>query len=106
MKQDKIFYYDEVSKKLKSHLEGKLCSAYSMYMQAGGRKADKTTGFPEYTTYTTEKPKTIDHIMFTPNDFEVVSLLEMPKKYDVRDGLPNKAFPSDHLRIETVLAFK
>ena len=102
VKEDKLFYYDQVSQKLNSHLEGKMTSAYSHYKGMKGVQADNVTGYQIYTAYTKEESKCIDHIMYS-KEFELVSLLEMPDFPYVSDGLPNAIFPSDHMRIEAVL---
>ena len=62
--------------------------------------------FPEFTVYAKDVKKVIDHIFVTKKDFDILSLLELPKKEDVEDSIPNRHFPSDHLRLEAVLKFK
>ena len=87
-------------------LPGKFKSSYSLYPQkdANNKTIHK---FPEFTCYTKgHHGGVIDHIYYTDKHFDVVSLLELPKKEYVEEGLPNALFPSDHLRIEAVLRLK
>ena len=87
-------------------LPGKLKSSYSIYPRkdANNKVVNK---YPEFTCFTKGgHGGVIDHIYFTKKHFDVVSLLELPKKEYVKQGLPNELFPSDHLRIEAKLKFK
>ena len=62
--------------------------------------------YPDFTVYTKRFKEVIDHIFYTKKHFDVVSLLELPSSDDCEDLLPNRHFPSDHLRIEAILSFK
>ena len=105
--EENVHFYDKVTEeanKVPLALVGKFMSSYCLYPNVR-KDGSVHRGFPPFTVYSIVQ-KVIDHIFFTKKHFEVVSLLEMPKQEDVADMLPNKLFPSDHLRIEAVLRFK
>jgi len=58
--------------------------------------------YPCFTQYSNGIKRVIDHIYYNEK-VELVSLLDTPTEEDIaRDGdLPNKRFPSDHIRLQT-----
>ncbi|XP_076909173.1 carbon catabolite repressor protein 4 homolog 4-like [Bidens hawaiensis] len=68
-----------------------LCSVYAY-----------TRGEPQFTNYTPGFTGTLDYILFSPSEgIETVSYLELPdaESPDLKGGLPNYCYPSDHLPI-------
>ena len=75
-------------------MKGQFKSAYQNYDGKGGHQA--------YTAYSEDSKRCIDYIMYS-GGFKVISLLEMPTNLeDLHPSIPNKHFPSDHMRIEAV----
>eukprot|EP00347_Sterkiella_histriomuscorum_P013489 403364523 len=67
----------------------------------------RVKGHPLHTNFTSKYQDHFDYIFHT-NDMSVESLLEVPT-LDVltkETALPNKMFPSDHLRMEAILSMK
>ena len=56
---------------------------------------------PPHTTYLSSWKENIDYIFYNPESMVVEKLLDMPEKklLDEAVGIPNRHFPSDHLRI-------
>jgi len=85
-----------------------LKSAYRNYRNPGsdGENEHLTTleKHPEFTIYHSYYCENIDYIMSNEHLREL-SILEMPERIDVNTewALPNRNYPSDHLRIETFL---
>ena len=103
------YLYDVVTAevdKTKMTLPGKFSSSYTRYPHMSDKGNKTIYKFPEFTVYSNDNKKVIDHIFYTKKDFEVISLLTMPNQEDVADLLPNRHYPSDHLRIEAILQFK
>ena len=61
--------------------------------------------FAEYTHYHRFHKAVIDFIFHTDN-LKVKAVREMPSRADLGDHAPNQFYPSDHLRIEAILALK
>ena len=63
---------------------------------------------PKFTNYTENFKGTLDHIFYNKDRLEVTHLLEIPDVSQAgRDkGLPSLLFPSDHVRIESILQLK
>ena len=109
VKKANHYLYDVVTEevnKTKMMLQGKFNSSYARYPHESETRNKTTHKFPDFTVYSNDNKKVIDHIFYTKKDFEVISLLTMPNQEDVADLLPNRHYPSDHLRIEAVLQFK
>jgi len=69
---------------------------------------------PEYTNYTRQWQGCIDWIMYSSQSLNLISILKIPpiEELSAEDmeteilDLPNKLYPSDHLRIEAVFQVK
>jgi CCR4-NOT transcription complex subunit 6 len=70
-------------------------------------------GHPNYSNYTKNWKGYIDWILYTPKTVKLLKILKIPStKLLSLDGeslqdldLPNRLYPSDHLRIEAVFEF-
>ncbi|XP_076888337.1 carbon catabolite repressor protein 4 homolog 4-like [Bidens hawaiensis] len=95
---DKVYQYlvsggpmSEPSSECSDDVPMPLCSVYAY-----------TRGEPQFTNYTPGFTGTLDYILFSPSEgIEPVSYLELPdaESPDLKGGLPNYCYPSDHLPI-------
>ena len=79
-----------------------LRSAYDIYKVGSNTDyADWSENHPDFSTYTHEFIGTLDYILYTANNLEVLELMKLPT-HDVEvktNKLPNSKYPSDHLKI-------
>lgn len=63
---------------------------------------------PDVTTGTRTMLDCVDYIFYSSSCLDNVGVLAMPPKERVAEtgGIPNIYFPSDHLSVKAVLAFK
>ncbi|XP_076922834.1 carbon catabolite repressor protein 4 homolog 4-like [Bidens hawaiensis] len=95
---DKVYQYlvsggpmSEPSSECSDDIPMPLCSVYAY-----------TRGEPQFTNYTPGFTGTLDYILFSPSEgIEPVSYLELPdaESPDLKGGLPNYCYPSDHLPV-------
>ena len=78
-------------------MAGKFVSAYDGYRADGNKH-------PAFTVVSDHRD-CIDFIFHTEKDFLVTLVLQLPSEEEVHPWLPNRFFPSDHLRIEACLQF-
>ncbi len=55
---------------------------------------------PLFTNFTSRFSATLDYILVDDSNVKVTKVLEVPDKVE---PMPNKAYPSDHVRLEAVL---
>lgn len=92
----KTQYYKDVQV-LNNQFKGTFESSYQNYSHEG---------HPPFTSYSKDHHICIDYIMFSKGSFKVNSVLQMPQnESDLSPSIPNKWYPSDHLRIEAVIEF-
>ena len=91
----------EASKSI--HENYNLRSAYEQYNEQVDEDI-KTSKFcflrthPLFTNYTPDFAGTIDYIFYSKH-FMINKILKIPEEKEIKDSLPNKMFPSDHLRL-------
>ncbi|XP_014781402.1 mucin-17 [Octopus bimaculoides] len=63
---------------------------------------------PALTTMTLHTRECLDYVFYSSTSLEAVGVLQVPSKQNVLDCkfIPNRIFPSDHLSLKAVLAFK
>lgn len=63
---------------------------------------------PALTTLTKNTRECLDYVFYSSTSLEAVGVLQVPGKQSVLDCkfIPNRIFPSDHLSLKAVLAFK
>ncbi|XP_029649667.1 mucin-17 [Octopus sinensis] len=63
---------------------------------------------PALTTMTLHTRECLDYVFYSSTSLEAVGVLQVPGKQSVLDCkfIPNRIFPSDHLSLKAVLAFK
>lgn len=63
---------------------------------------------PDLTTMTAHTRECLDYVFYSSSSLEAVGVLQVPDKQSVLDCkfIPNRIFPSDHLSLKAVLAFK
>lgn len=63
---------------------------------------------PALTTMTKNTHECLDYVFYSSTSLEAVGVLQVPGKQNVLDCkfIPNRIFPSDHLSLKAVLAFK
>lgn len=88
-----------------------LRSAYDNYkilIDDKKKGKDYSENHPDFTTYSNEVVATLDYIIYTEDKLEMVEVLKVPTNDEVikKDKLPNKNFPSDHLKIGAKFVFK
>lgn len=89
----------------------KYSNRYQLKSAYDGYKKEKTTyseSHPDFTTYTNEVIGNYDYIIYTEDSLRLVELLKVPTENEgiKKDKLPNKDFPSDHLKIGAKFVFK
>ncbi|PIA19553.1 hypothetical protein COEREDRAFT_5383 [Coemansia reversa NRRL 1564] len=77
-----------------------LTSCYSTYADLDtSYRTDQWQGEPIYTNYTNWKG-TLDYILYTPAaGLSLQSVLSLPPEIQLKPGLPNDVFPSDHISL-------
>ena len=96
-------------------IQGKLLSAYANHDvfdkdEQAPAMINFTQGHPSYSNYTQKWHGLIDWILFSQENLKLISILEIPSKEELCSeedkpesvDLPNKIYPSDHLRMEAV----
>ena len=73
----------------------------------------KNSYHSEFSNYSKDFHGWIDYILYSPENLKLLTKLDMPPAEDLKDDsgldyidLPNRIFPSDHLRVESIFEMK
>lgn len=50
--------------------------------------------------------RSVDYVWFSGNTLQVKGVMETVDEENIKDGIPNAVFPSDHLSLKAVFSFK